>query len=647
MTAWATASPAAAALRPARAIDTPVVIGQTLPEGHPFPEVPLFRHRALAPAALMVLVLLVPATGVRAIETVPAGELARGDTLTGLTVLSPEGVREFRLVVVGVIEGSAPGRDLIVAEALGETLEETGIVQGMSGSPVYRDGRLVGAVSAAWSFSKKPMAAVTPIESMLALAEEPDAGLRSDAGSGLLPELIPEGERTRSRAALLASRAVPDAPRWAAGGHDDVLGTFEGRDIVGLGVPLTVPGSAGYRERVTPYLRRLGFLPVAAAGVAEAASVRGSGEAPSSEEIGPGSPIGVQFVGGDLRWSATGTVTHREGDTVLAFGHPLFEIGPTSMPLVSASVLGVVPLQSVSFRLTATGESVGRLVRDGASGVVGVLGERAPTMPVALSLSGPGFDTVYDFDVVAQRPYSFLFTSLTVGSAVSEVYRTTGRASVRLEITVETDSETVSYRDVLDTGEPALRVGGELAALLNALGDSPLAERRIESVNVRAEFSEGWGWHLIERVSALRPVVRPGEDIDLLVTLRPWRGETVTRRLSLPVPASALPGKLVVRVGGASEYHEWDAERLGAGAAPRTYAQLVRLVESSRPGNQLVAQALSERRSVTLVGSELESLPGRAALAMGAGGAGGSAVVLGERPPGAGSGARREGPGRL
>jgi hypothetical protein len=547
------------------------------------------------------------------LSTVPTSELARGDTLTGLTALSPDGVRPFELVVVGVIEGSAPGRDLIVARALGEPFEEVGIVQGMSGSPVYRDGRLVGAVAAAWSFSTKPMAAVTPIGAMLALADGAEMGSGADAGSVSPLGIIPESERASSRTALLAGRLGGAASHEAAPLR---LAVHEGREVTALPLPLSFPASASFRRRVAPVLERLGLTPIAAPA--------GSG-AGADGELVPGSPVGALLVGGDLVWAATGTLTHREGDLLLAFGHPLFGGGRTAIPLTSATALDVVPLQSVSFRLSAVGPVVGTLVRDGEAGIVAELGDVPPTIPVRLELEGPGLSRTFDFTVASVRPFSHLFASLASGAAISEVYRTTGRTTTRLSASVTTDRETVEYEDVFATAEPAMRVGGELATLLNVLGDSPLAERRIESVSVRVEFSEGWGWYRIERVAAATPVVQPGGELTVRVTLRPWRGDPFERSLTLAVPQSAREGDLVVRIGGPSEYHEWDAERLGAGAAPRTYEQLVELVEGSRPGNELIAQALSDRGTLSLAGRELGSVPGRAALAMGAGGAGGAA----------------------
>ncbi|MBD3368324.1 MAG: hypothetical protein GF405_09185 [Candidatus Eisenbacteria bacterium] len=566
------------------------------------------RTTILSLAAFLVL-----AGPAGAVETVPAHELERGDTLIGYTTLSPDGVRSFDLVVAGVVEATAPGRDLIVAEALDPAIQDVGIFQGMSGSPVYLDGRLVGAVAAAWAFAKRPMAAVTPIDDMLELTSGRVDGSRAEVEPFAPLDLLPESERANSRAALLARRA--EMPSRGSAAPRRVLGSYRGHDITALHVPVSVPGSPGFRSAITPSLERLGLTPVAATG----------GAASGGDEVVPGSPIGVQLVGGDYRLSATGTVTHRDGDTLVAFGHPLFGAGPTAMPLVAATVLDVVPLRSVSFRLTQTGDVVGNVVMDGATGIAGELGASAPTIPVRLALSGPGFDEAYGLDVVAVRPYSFLFASLAAGSAVSETYRTSGRTSVRLDVQIETDRESISYRDVFDTGEPAVRLGGELATLLNVLGDSRLAERSIRSVDIAADFTEGWGWYLIERVRAERAVVEPGDDVVLHVVLKPWRGEPVTRELRLPVPASASEGELLVRVGGASEYHEWDAERLGAGAAPRTYERLVELVESSKPGSTLVGQALSGRRSLSLAGREVHPVPGRAALAMGGGGAGGPA----------------------
>ncbi len=548
---------------------------------------------------------------------VPVEDVHPGDRCVGLSVFSGTTVEKFDVEILGVVRGTDPGSDLIIGRASGDVLGEAGIPQGMSGSPVYRDGKLIGAIAATWPFSKEPIAGITPIGEMLpALADGGSPGRRTSGAMGL--SLVPEAERASCRLGAL-SRLMEVRPQEQARAAEGAYGVYAGKEMAPISLPLVVSGvSDEFLSRVGETLAPRGFTPVRGSA---GSSAEGSGD------LVPGSSVGVQFVGGDMSWTAIGTLTYRDGDRIVAFGHPVFEAGAVEMPLVGAYVHTVMPMLSVSFKFASGTGVVGTMYSDRRRGIGAVVGPEPSTIPLSVKVRTVGRDEVdYDFDVTRTRPFSSYFAGLAAAGAVSEAALTSGRASVDLRAALETPRGPVTYKALFQTSQPSLRVGGELASLMDVVMDSAFDDVDVTSASLDLTISEGEFLSLIESVSAEKAVYAPGDTVLLRIGLRDWQGEEHERDVSLVLPEDVPDGPVVVRVGGAAEFHEWDAERLGGGLRPRSWEQLRDLIEKSRPGNVVVAQLLTERPGLSLSGRELKHIPGKAVLVMGSSSESGNAV---------------------
>jgi hypothetical protein len=285
---------------------------------------------------------------------------------------------------------------------------------------------------------------------------------------------------------------------------------------------------------------------------------------------------------------------------------------------------------SVSFKYASGGDLVGTFYSDRRRAVGGVLGPGPEILPLDVSISQDGrapFD--YAFEVTRTRPFSSLFAGLATAGAVSEAAHGLGRSSVSLRATLETSAGPVSYETLFYTMEPALRTGGELSALMDVVMDGAFEDVDVRSARAEISIERGELLDTVERVVTDSGVCGPGERIALTVTLRDRSGAERDVPLRLTVPHDTPDGPAYVRVGGASEFHEWDAERLGQGLRPRTWEQLRHLIESSRPGDTVVAQLLSDRPGLSLSGRELDRVPGKAALVMGTAPESGAVVPTG------------------
>jgi len=274
--------------------------------------------------------LLAIRVAVAAVPTIAPEELHPGDRAVVRTVLRGDSVEEFPAEIVGVLSGGRVDGRVIVARALSERMERMGVAHGMSGSPVYVGGRLVGALASSWPYEREPLFGITPIGDMLGLLEQPEG---------------PGDGATAGPVGADLSETVPDVTwrglRWDAGesgGSPVGRATAGGRAAADPGAPTPLPvplACTGFGPDAlalaTTRLAPLGFR-VAAGGV-------GAGPSPGAGEIAPGTSVAVDLMRGDLQVSAIGTVTWRDGDRVLLMGHPLFQAGSVRLPLATPTTL--------------------------------------------------------------------------------------------------------------------------------------------------------------------------------------------------------------------------------------------------------------------------------------------------------------------
>src|SRR5499427_8662816 len=386
-------------------------------------------HLALSAAVLSVAVLGLPPLQADTPQ-MPISEIRPGMVGIGRTVFSGTQVEEFRAHVLGVIENViGTQRNLILARLEGGPLATTGVIAGMSGSPVYIDGKLIGAVSyALGSFPKEPIAGITPIAEMTdataaVSARSPGARVKVEF------PLTRDGLLQSFRKALNWNRPFADRPDDAQFVGTTGLGGVGGREIATMLRPIATPlVMSGFEPDVASTLgaafQDLGFVPMAGAAGTH------PGEMPFEGPLKPGDAIGVTFVNGDLELGATGTVTHIDGDRVYAFGHPMYNLGPTEFPMTRAYVYTVLPSLFSSMKLSATGEVIGTVLQDRAAAIAGRLGPPPRMIPVKLTLqSSRRSAETFNFTVVNDTLFGPLMTYASILNTLGSYERQFGSAT--------------------------------------------------------------------------------------------------------------------------------------------------------------------------------------------------------------------------
>jgi hypothetical protein len=308
----------------------------------------------------LVLVFLAGPGPAPAADVLPLGEVRPGMEGTGRTVFQGARVEEFGVRILGVLDNAVgPRQSLILARLEGGPLAETGVIQGMSGSPVFIDGKLVGAVAYSFPFGKEPIAGITPIGEMIEatkVATPRATSARFRPGPGRLAAPL-------DRAAFVAAFERPLDGIVGVGPRGESRAAGRGgAALTPLALPLVFSGfDPATFEWARGLFSSLGFAPVVGAGGSTAASL---GPLPDLE---PGAAVGVSLIEGDLDMSVTGTITHIDRDRVYAFGHPFYNLGPTQFPMKRAYVYSVFPSLQVSWKIATALEAVGTVDQDRAT----------------------------------------------------------------------------------------------------------------------------------------------------------------------------------------------------------------------------------------------------------------------------------------
>ncbi|WP_260739684.1 SpoIVB peptidase S55 domain-containing protein [Tunturiibacter lichenicola] len=463
-----------------------------------------------------------PAAAPAVTKFFPLSEVKRGMRGVAYTVFEGVNPEPMQVEILGVLkEALGPGQDMILARLHGDKPEYTGVVAGMSGSPVYIEGRLVGALSyRIGQFSKEPIAGITPIESMLQVRDD-------DGAMGMKLARV--------------SSEVEGQPEMRAMETPLVFGGFSEETV----------------ERFGDRFRAMGLTPVVGLGGADSAAVQ-------PEPLVPGSAVSAVLVRGDLSMAGTCTVTYLDPKRLLACGHPITQYGPVDMPMTKAMVLATLASPLNAFKIINTTETVGAFTEDRASAIMGRFGVEARMIPVVVEVvpppnmdkAAPSQTKTFHFEVLDNR-------QLTPSAMLVSVYQSLQ--------TNNTAAEELSYRltgEIDVKGLPPVRMQGLMAqnelnpATINAallvndrfskVYGNALEQPVVTGLRLKVEAIPSRMTAVLESARLGRIEAHPGDEIEVEATLHPYQAEARLVRLKVKLPAelSAGPMRVVVSDGG-------------------------------------------------------------------------------------------------
>jgi hypothetical protein len=445
-----------------------------------------------------------------------------GEARTVFQGTTPEA---FKVRVVSIMRNFMPKQDIILVRAEDARVESLGIAAGMSGSPVYVDGKLMGAIAYGWSFAKEPLAGVTPIETMLAERDRPDRPPPDPAQVGV-PQPSVVG---------IAADGTP--------GH-----------LQPVAIPLSVSGAS---EASLAYLgqemQALGLHPVRAGG--SGSKTRPGAAAPA---LLPGAAVGVALISGDMSTTAMGTLTYSDGKQVFAFGHPLFGIGSVSLPMVQGEIHAIIPSLSSSLKMSSPIAVIGTVTDDSRSGVIGLLGDRAGTVPVQVRVASKGTSKpAFTVAIARHRRLLPMLATMAISTALSEAVPdvTDMTADVTTRLFVR-GFPPLELRDVIFASENlaprVLAMSHGMRALGELLGN-PFAPAVVDKIEVDARVEYRADTAEIVALASPGDKVRAGGRLPLRVTLRPYQGAEFVETLDIEVPRSLAGRAIKIEVAGGAQ----------------------------------------------------------------------------------------------
>jgi len=559
-------------------------------------------------ATLALLLGAASAAPVGQTSVISVDEVRPGMVGVGRTVFEGSKVEEFKVHILGVLKNVVgPRRNLILARLEGGPLAKTGVIAGMSGSPVYIDGRLLGAVSySLGQFSTEPIAGITPIGEMIEATAVPASTAGARPVAITLPatpqELLSIWSRDLGR-----SRPFTEDASQALLSGDASLSPRMVAMLQPIAVPLVMSGfSADVFGPIGSALTDRGFLPLSGSAPSAQPSI---GSSPSSRPLQPGDAMGVALMTGDFVLGATGTVTAVEGDLLYGFGHPMFNLGPTQFPLTRADVHVVLPSLLASSKLASFGEVVGTVQQDRATAVAGHLGTMPAMIPMTITLnSDRATSRTFNFTVVKDVTFTPLLTYLSVANVLTSYERGAGPASFTVKGTATIRSHgDISFEDIFTGDQPVGAASAYVAGPLTFLLKNASEPVDVEKLTLTIDAVEQQRTARIERVWLDTDRPRPGREVTVKVLLRTSKGEELVKSVPIQIPANAS-GSMQLLVSDANRLSAED-RRQSRGAESQPVAQMIRSFNKARRSNRLYVRLSASDDGAVVNGEALTSLP--------------------------------------
>lgn len=538
-------------------------------------------------------------------DIMPLEDIKPGMTGTAHTVFYGEAIEPFGVEVLDVMHNFYPQLDVILVKLLGEKAEHTGVVSGMSGSPVYIDGKLVGALAFRFGqFMKEPIGGVMPIQYMLDIEKKNELGDVKTSRRNMLQHFID--------AALVGV----DETFWETMLNKPQQESSNS-DLQIISSPLIFSGfQPEIVQQFAPYFESMGFTPVVSGNA-------GTAQTDDTPILKPGSAVSVALLTGDMAIEATGTVTAVSENKILAFGHELFNFGPIRLPLAATHVYATLPSLMGSSKMGTATTILGTFVQDRLSGAMGDLAQKPKMTPIRLKMQSPYHDDrEYNFQLANDQALNNILPMYMRTALIQAAY--TARLAGELNSTHLTGSIKLTDGRALElddffTSEQVFgfRASGadfvDAADLVTVLMGNLLVHDftgpEIESVDMNMETIPGSHYALIESVWQDKTKVKPGEEVQLSINLRDNDGmmQKIERRIRIPKNIDGQRLSVFVTSGSALSRYEVQVSR--DKFVPNNFDDIVRILSERRKPQNLYIQVRAMDNGLIVDGQEMLGLP--------------------------------------
>lgn len=534
----------------------------------------------------------------------PLSQLKEGMKGSAWTVFRGSEPEEFQVEILGVVPGAVgPKQDMIVGRISGGGADRTSVFAGMSGSPVYIDGKLVGAIAYSFPFSKEPICGITPIEQMLAIFEknqnqniktrEPRPISFAELSATNWKQSFPKG-------------ATVSSSVFAGGSSNSALNVVAGQSFQPIATPMTFSGiSQETLNLFAPQLASVGLMPVAAVG--GSARITALKKSDDKTLVG-GTSVSMQLARGDYSMAASGTVTYRDGDKVYAFGHPFLSLGTSDLPMSESHVVTVIPNLNNSFKLAVPDSMVGTMTQDRATGVFGSLGRAPKMIPVRLNLqtSRDNVETL-NFEVAKDDFLTPLLLNIAVYNSITANERSLGESTIELSGEIKLKGQNSIKLERRFGGAQASQIAAlSVAVPVSAILQSRFDDAEISEVNLNFTSIDGSKSATLERITLDKTEVRAGETFEVQAYVRSETGRVFSQKIPVKIPNDTPAGMLIVAVGDGSAVQQTSMSKQ---FIPKDLRELIRKINDVKKDDRLYVQTYRVTNGAIIGAIELPNLP--------------------------------------
>jgi hypothetical protein len=541
--------------------------------------------RVVLVSAVFCLFSFLPLTAQKKqFETIPVNQIHAGMKGVAYTVFQGVKPEPMNLEVLGVLKNAnGPKGDIILVRLVGEKPEYTGVVAGMSGSPVYLDGKLAGALAfRIGTFSKEPIAGVTPIAEMLEI------------------NALDQTPTDTTVAAKSAGPSRTASPGTSTGFEN--LGNY----LKPIEAPLVFSGfSEQALQQFAPQFAAAGITPVMGTGSVS--------DTKQPEPLEPGSAVSAILARGDMDIAATCTVTYMDADHLLACGHPLLQFGQISLPMTKAEVLATLPSPLNAFKIVNATEPVGSFVQDRHTGIMGEFNKQPDMIPVTLTIHGGPTEKQFHYEVLNNARLTPLALMVTMFNALQ------GTNEYGEEITYKMNGQiavqgfpTVNLQNMFaptDGGQPAAVMAAlSLGDRFGRIYDNAYATPHVDGVQINFDIVRERRWARMETARTDLTEARPGQEITIETVLRRYRGENLVCQIPVRIPTSAPKGPLRILV---SDGETLDRLRQSAPSVSRRLdlASTIAWLNKQHSNNRVYVSLLQADPEAMIADKVMPSLP--------------------------------------
>ncbi len=525
------------------------------------------------------------------VQIMPESQVKAGMHGVAYTVFEGVKPEAIDVEILGVLRNMAgPKSDVILARLHGARVEYTGVVAGMSGSPVYIDGKLVGAIAyRIGEFSKEPIAGITPAASMMEINE-------------LDKTPSPEMEAVKAGADVAASHTAGPGNAALHGQKDASYANL----LKPIETPLVVSGfSEGTIRMFSQQFAAAGVVPVMGAGSVS--------DDKQPEPLEPGSAVSAILVRGDMSIAGTCTVTYVDATNLLACGHPLLQSGNVDMPMTKATVLATLASPANSFKIVNTTEAVGSFVQDRRTGIMGRFDREPHMIPITLNFHGTAHPKQFHYEVLNNAkitPAAMMATVFNALQGMNEygedtTYRLTGNISVQGYPKVDVQN---MYAPVDGSTPTAYGIAVAIGDRFGRIYENPYQTPTIEGVDLNFDLVPERRTARLENARTDVTEARPGDTITIETLLRPYRGDSIVRQIPVKIPSSAPRGTLRILV---SDGETLDRLRRVPPALSRRLAlgSTIALLNKEHPNSQVYVSLLEANPQAMVNDAVMPTLP--------------------------------------